>query len=80
MLVMANEVSMSVGLQVKLARVRRQMKAKELAQKAGIAPTYLSEIENNKAQGLSLEVFARLCRALDTEPNILMEWDQRRHD
>ncbi|ETX03604.1 MAG: hypothetical protein ETSY1_46710 (plasmid) [Candidatus Entotheonella factor] len=66
---------MAIGLQLKLARVGQGIKAKDLARQAGIAPKYLSQIENGKAPGLSVEVLGRLCRALGAEPNVIMEWE-----
>lgn len=65
---------MSIGRQIKLARVGLDIKAKDLAKQVGIAPKYLSQIENEKAPGMSVAVLARLCRALGTEPNAVMEW------
>lgn len=67
---------MPIGRQIRLARVGKDMKAKELAKQAGIAPKYLSQIENGKAPGISVDVLARLCRALETAPNAIMEWNQ----
>ena len=66
---------MSLGRQLKLARVQRDLKAKDLAAQVGVTPKYLSQIENERAPGLSVEIFARLCRALDTTPNDVMEWE-----
>lgn len=66
----------SIGRQIKLARVKRDLKAKALAQQIGIAPKYLSQIENDKAPGLSVALLARLCRALGVSPNEMMEWDE----
>lgn len=65
---------MSIGRQIRLARVGLDMKAKDLARQVGIAPKYLSQIEHEKAPGMSVAVLARLCRALGTEPNTIMEW------
>ena len=67
---------MSVGLQIRLARVRQGIKGKDLATEVGIHPGYLSQIENERAPGLSVSLLARLCRALGVRPDALMEWDQ----
>lgn len=65
---------MSLGTEIKIARVRQQLKGKELAERLGITRAYMSEIENNKARGLTLELFVRLCEALDTTPNDLLQY------
>ncbi len=66
---------MSIGLQIKLARVRQGVYAKDLAKQVGIAPKYLSQIENDHAPGLSVALFARLCRTLGVSPNEMMQWE-----
>jgi transcriptional regulator with XRE-family HTH domain len=53
----------AIGKTIKMERLKRNMKAKELAKKAGIAPTYLSEIENEK-QAPSLKTLHKISVAL----------------
>lgn len=65
---------MGIGYHLKVARVGKKMKAQDLAQQVGINSKYLSRIENDKAPGVSVAILARLCRALGTEPNVVMEW------
>ncbi len=64
---------MSLGTEIKITRLRQQLKSKELAERLGITPTYMSEIENDKASGLTLDLFVRLCEALATPPNDLLQ-------
>ncbi len=68
---------MSLGTEIKIARVRQQLKSKELAERLGITRAYMSEIENDKASGLSLELFVRLCEVLDTTPNDLLQFQPK---
>lgn len=63
---------MNVGTEIKVRRVRQHLKSKELAEQLGIRPAYMSEIENNKAPGLTLALFMRICEALDVTPNDLL--------
>lgn len=67
---------MSIGLQIRLARVQRNLTMKALAKQVGITPEYLSQIEHNKAPGFSVKLLGRLCRALDVSPNEILQWDQ----
>ncbi len=64
---------MSLGLEIKVARTRRGMKAKELAKQVEIEPKYLSLIENDKARGLSVQVSRRICIALGVSSDQLLE-------
>ncbi len=67
---------MSLGKQIRIARMRQGMTAAELSRAARVNRSYLSRVENDHVQGVSVDVLARLCRALQVRPDTLMEWDQ----
>lgn len=75
-LLLPGSLTVSIGLQIKLVRVKRGITTKKLAKQVSITPEYLSQIENDRAPGVSVKVFARLCHALDVSPNEMMEWEQ----
>ena len=49
---------------LKLARVARGLKQKDLAQQVGITPQYLMNLENGKAKNPSIKVMKNLSDAL----------------
>lgn len=51
--------------QVKEFRVAKGLTTDELAKKVGITRTYLSQIENGKAENISSKVLVALAHALD---------------
>lgn len=53
-------------------RAHRGLTARALAEKAGVAPTYLSEIESGKKPG-SVKALAAIARALDVEIEALID-------
>lgn len=69
----------NVGTELKVARIRKGQTLRALAQCTQTDPGYLSRIENNKVK-ISADVLARLCRALDVEPNVVLGWPAARHD
>lgn len=68
---------MSLGTEIKITRLRQELKSKELAERLGITKAYMSEIENDKASGLTLDLFVRLCEALETTPNNLLQYQAK---
>ncbi len=55
---------MALGAEIKKARIDRGLKARELAEKVEIEPQYMSQMEHDKAPGLTLRVFMRICDVL----------------
>jgi ribosome-binding protein aMBF1 (putative translation factor) len=53
-------------------REKRGLSQRDLAQKAGVSPGYLSEIETRKKPG-SVHAFAALARALDIDVDSLID-------
>lgn len=61
----------TMGQRVAALRERRGWKQRELAERAGISVTFLSEVENDK-RNLSSDVLLRLTTALNTSMDYLM--------
>lgn len=56
---------MNIGKRIKELRKIKNIKSKDLAEKAFISQSFLSEIENNRAQP-SLDTLFSICKVLDT--------------
>jgi len=56
-----------IGLAIKFYRLERDKNQDEVALASGIDRSYLSGIENGR-RNVSLDVFLRLCTALDIPP------------
>ncbi len=56
---------MNVGARIRSIRVENGLSQEDLAAKAGINRTYLSQLENSKSSP-TLEVLERIARAMDT--------------
>lgn len=61
-----------IGARVREARSDLGMNQTELAEKAQLHPTYISQIENGKAN-LSVEVFIRITEALQVSADWLLQ-------
>lgn len=57
---------MKIGEKIKLSREKRKITQKELAKKAGISNTYLSDIERMRTNP-SIKVLEQLADALEVE-------------
>jgi transcriptional regulator with XRE-family HTH domain len=53
------------------------MQQKELAEKAGVSVKHLLAIEKNQSSP-GHDVLMRICRALDVEPNVILEWEHEK--
>lgn len=58
---------------IKEYRLKRGMTIEHLARAAGITRTYLSLIENGKADNISTKVLVRIASALDTKVDDLLD-------
>ena len=65
---------MALGAEIKKARIDRGLKARELAEKVEIEPQYMSQMEHDKAPGLTQRVFMRICDVLGVSCDQLLEW------
>lgn len=63
---------MKIGEKIKLSREERKITQKELAEKAGISNTYLSDIERMRTNP-SIKVLKQIADALDEEIRNLLE-------
>ncbi|OGW28704.1 MAG: hypothetical protein A2X56_00775 [Nitrospirae bacterium GWC2_57_13] len=61
-----------IGAKIKEARTRTGMSQKDLADKVGITPSSLSQIEANLTSP-SLSTFFHICRSLDIQPGLFVE-------
>ena len=61
------------GKNVRSIRKSLKMTSDDLAEKAGISYTWVSEIENFHAKGVSLDIAFRIAKALDTTLDSLLE-------
>lgn len=68
---------MSLGTEIKITRLRHHLNSKELAERLGITRAYMSEIENDKAPELTLDLFVRICEALDVTLNQLLNYQPK---
>jgi len=72
---------MSLGIEIKQARARRRINAKTLAEAVGISQKYLSQIEADKAPGVTAQIVKRICEKLQVSADRLLEipaWDEER--
>ncbi len=63
---------MSIGYQIRLARMRQGMSAAALASQAQVNQRDLCRIEHNRVH-LSVDVLLRLCRVLGVCPDMILE-------
>lgn len=63
-----------LGARVREARSRLDLNQNELAEKAQLHPTYISQIENGKAN-MSVDVLIRLTEALQVSADWLLQAD-----
>jgi transcriptional regulator with XRE-family HTH domain len=68
---MSSELPTTPGRRIAAVREQRRLTQKELAKRAGISTTFLSEVENDK-RNLSSEVLLKLANALGTSLDYLM--------
>lgn len=65
---------MPIIINLDVVMARRKIGAGELAEKVGITPANLSILKNNKAKAVRFSTLAALCRALDCQPAVLLEY------
>ena len=62
----------AIGRRIRAERARRGLTLRELSRTAGIAPSYLGQVELGSRK-LSLATLARLARAMDIAPGSLLQ-------
>ena len=61
----------AIGKRVKIARIKADMKQEHVAEKSGLSPTHISNIENNHTK-VSLNVLLAIANSLDTSIDFLL--------
>ena len=69
------EPASDIGGKLKEARLRTSMSQKELADKAGFTPSFLSQLESNQVSP-SLGTFIQICRVLGINPGQFLEFGE----
>ena len=54
-----------MGIEIKIARIRKGITQEELARSAGITRYYLSSLENGKAKNPSVELMKKIAKKLE---------------
>lgn len=70
-----NEKKAGLGYVLRLVRIARDMSTKDLAQKMGVSPTYVSEVETNK-KSPSLEMLSKFSSALGVSRSAILFFDE----
>jgi transcriptional regulator with XRE-family HTH domain len=71
--------SREIGTRIKEARLRLGINQKELADKADVTPSFISQIENNQISP-SLSSFLQIADALHIDPTELLQRDAKQKD
>lgn len=67
---------MDVGETIKKTRLLKNMKQADLAEKADISRVAIGNYERNERTP-TVDVIERIARALDVDPNYLMDWEEK---
>ncbi|RJP48761.1 MAG: XRE family transcriptional regulator [Anaerolineaceae bacterium] len=71
------ENSMKVlGRHIRALRKSRGLKAKDIAERANLTPTYISRVENGRVDGVSVEVIMRIAQAMSVPTAALFKDDE----
>lgn len=62
-----------MGLKIRIARIKKNMTIKELAQKLGVSYQYISEIERGKRKSFSINLLIKISKELDLDTNELLD-------
>lgn len=71
--------SLEIGSRIKEVRARLGMNQKELADKADVTPSFISQIESNQISP-SLSSFLQIAEALNTDPTELLQRDTKQKE
>lgn len=63
-------------IKINLSRIlgERRLKMSELSEQAGIAKNTVLSLYHEKAKGITFDVLAKLCAALNCQPGDLLEY------
>lgn len=62
----------TIGLNLKRIRIEKQIKQRKLSELSGVSRSYISEIESNTHDNITVNVICKLCKALEITPNELI--------
>lgn len=65
---------MPIKVNIDRMLVDRQMSVTELAEQVGITMANISVLKNGKAKAIRFSTLEALCKALDCQPNDLLEY------
>ncbi|WP_165998214.1 helix-turn-helix domain-containing protein [Bacillus sp. Cs-700] len=68
-----------IGQNILKIRKAKGLTLSELAERAKVSKSYLSNIERNLKQNPSIQVMEKLAYVLDVELNMLLEEDEKKH-
>ncbi len=69
---------MALGSEIKKAMIDAGLTGRQLAADLGITEKYMSQILNDKAPGLTVELFKRICLKLSADADVLLGLDVER--
>lgn len=69
--IISNEVS--IGEQLKIARIKKGISINELAKSIDVTAPYLVRIENNVLINIGIKVFSKICYELDLSDTEVLE-------
>lgn len=67
-----------VNLDVMMAK--RKISSSQLAEQIDLTPANLSILKNNKAKAMRFSTLARICKALDCQPSVILEYIPEEED
>ena len=65
---------MSIIVNLDTVLARRELRAKELAERIGITEQKVSLLKSGKVKGIRFETLARICAVLDCQPGDILEY------
>jgi len=64
---------MNIGQKIKQARIKLEINQAQLAKKAGISKSFLSEIEGGKKDNMTINVLRKITKALNVSYEYLLD-------
>lgn len=67
--------SSKIKINARRLRKKKHLTQKQMARKAGLSKTTISNLEAGKQAKIELDTIGKLCEALECTPNDLFEWE-----
>ena len=61
-------------IRIDVMLAKRKMSVTELSERVGITMANISILKNGKAKAIKLDTMDKICRALDCQPDDILEW------